>query len=267
MKLYSDLLCCSELHTDMNSDVVAKALQRLATRQKQCQYKAANALQRSASLDVDPDLLVAPPAATVENGSGDATAAGGGKNGLYHRVPSSGTHRHHRTHTYDSSEYEVPSRQQILNYGEELQNAAAEDHEAHRGGRSPAKSAALSSTSSSHKLLSLENSLYYQNQQSMIEQSRALLEESKAKHRALVAQTHTMQKQLRGSADTISNSPSSFYNFLSSDPLDQSSGQVFIPKRPSIPHSVDKKMSVGANQTRQIAKLAKQGKYNLGLFY
>lgn len=39
---------------------------------------------------------------------------------------------------------------------------------------------------------------YLDHQRTMIEESRALLEQSKAKHHALVAQAHSMQKRLRG---------------------------------------------------------------------
>jgi len=67
---------------------------------------------------------------------------------------------------------------------------------------------------------------YYQKQQSMVEQSRALLEESKAKHHALIAQAHNMQNHIHvrrdGSNGDTADTPGLItVNYVPKPPLDR----------------------------------------------
>jgi hypothetical protein len=90
---------------------------------------------------------------------------------------------------------------------------------------------------------------YNECQKSMIEQSRALLEQSKAKHHALVAQAHTMQKRLRGRSSISAN-----YTPVTAlvDPAVSHHQQTFTPKPPTAPHN-DRKSS--AYRAQRMARL------------
>lgn len=169
------------LKQNLNSnDAVTSTLQKLAFKQKLRQYYSGTS-----------PLVVG----TEANSTGQSVVLKkhSGKNGLYHKVRSSNIENHQTFETGDE-EMEVADRSVKVRCmvsvnrpendagretGGGLTGAGAQDALPHRNGVS-----------------ALDGSSYFEVQQSMIEQSRALLEESKAKHHALVAQAHSIQKQL-----------------------------------------------------------------------
>ena len=74
----------------------------------------------------------------------------------------------------------------------ESRRRGSDDPGSERGGRRLRQSSATGQRADD-----ATTAVYFDSQRSMIEQSRALLEQSKAKHHALVAQAHSMQKRLQ----------------------------------------------------------------------
>lgn len=161
------------LKPNLNSnDAVTSTLQKLAFKQKLRQYYTGTS----------------PFAAGTEaNSTGQSVVLKkhSGKDSLYHKVRSS---NNENRQTLEKGDEEVPDR--LV----KVRCMASLNREPSATGGYSAPDTALPHSNGVNA--ALDGSSYFDVQQSMIEQSRALLEESKAKHHALVAQAHSIQKQL-----------------------------------------------------------------------
>lgn len=161
-----------------SNDAVTSTLQKLAFKQKLRQYYTGTS-------------PVAVGTETSSTGQAVAPKKHSGKNGLYHKVRS--LNNENQTLERGDEEMEVPDRSVKVRCMVNINRpeTSSDRETAVGGGYSTPDTLARPNGVSA-----LDGSSYFEVQQSMIEQSRALLEESKAKHHALVAQAHSIQKQL-----------------------------------------------------------------------
>lgn len=85
----------------------------------------------------------------------------------------------------------------------------------------------------------------------MIEQSRALLEQSKVKHHALIAQAYSVQRSLRRNGHSLS----AFDERRQHQQQQQqppSSSVPFVPKPPSVPHHTDRRTTNNVRTQRLV---------------